>query len=294
MSLVSEQCINFVKQFEGFCADVEPDCVGVPTLGYGMTGQEIAGLSHVTEEQATQLLRNHINNEYAAPLKNDLDSRGVHLNQNQFDALVSMAYNVGVDSVLGSTLYRNVCQGVRDVNTITQDFCMWDKAGGRTLEGLLRRRKSEAAMFFGSGNIQSNVSNQSVSDSSIANLQRELNSLINANLVVDGLTGPATNAAVKEFQSLMGLAADGIAGINTWSAINQIRSYPTDGITYPHYEYATRWIQWRIGTTIDGVFGSGTAQRVKDFQQSIDDTHGENLSVDGIVGKETWRCMFKY
>ncbi|MFL0251237.1 GH25 family lysozyme [Clostridium neuense] len=139
-----------------------------------------------------------------------------------------------------------------------------------------------------------NVSNQSIGDTSIINLQKELNSMINASLVADGISGQATETATKNFQRIMGLSVDGIAGNATWSAIKEIRSYPTDGITYSHYEYATRWIQWRIGTTIDGIFGSGTAQRVKDFQKSINDAHGENIAVDGIVGKETWRCMFKY
>lgn len=152
MSLVSEQCVDFVKSFEGFSATVYKDCVGVPTLGYGMTGKEIEGLSSVTEAQASQMLEKLLNSSYAQPIKNDLDSKGISLNQNQFDALVSMAYNVGVGSVLNSTLYKNICAGARDISTITEDFCMWDKAGGNVVQGLLRRRQAEAQMFFGIGN----------------------------------------------------------------------------------------------------------------------------------------------
>jgi GH24 family phage-related lysozyme (muramidase) len=151
-SLVSKQCVNFVKGFEGFYSKPYYDCVGVKTLGYGMTGSEIAGIDYVTEEQASQMLENLLNNKYAQPIKDDLDSRGVKLTQNQFDALVSMAYNVGTGGVLGSTLYRNICNGVRDVDTITADFCMWDKGGGQVISGLLRRRKAEAAMFFDNNN----------------------------------------------------------------------------------------------------------------------------------------------
>lgn len=152
MSLVSKQCVDFVKSFEGFSATPYRDCVGVLTLGYGMTGKEITGISSVTEAQASQMLENLLNNNYAAPIKKDLDGRGVKLTQNQFDALVSMAYNIGTGGLLGSTLYRNICAGVRDVNTITTDFEMWDKAGGNVVSGLLRRRKEEAAMFFSNGN----------------------------------------------------------------------------------------------------------------------------------------------
>lgn len=150
--LVSKQCIDFIKSFEGFSATPYLDCVGVRTLGYGMTGKEIEGLSYVTEEQASIMLEDLLNNKYATPLKSDLDSKGVKLNQNQFDALVSMAYNIGVSGVLGSTLYKNICNGVRDVATITANFTAWSKAGGKTLPGLLRRRQREAAMFFSNDN----------------------------------------------------------------------------------------------------------------------------------------------
>lgn len=151
-NLVSKQLVDFVKGFEGFYPQPYYDCVGVKTLGYGMTGNEIAGISYVTEEQASKMLEDLLNNKYAQPIKDNLDNRGVKLSQNEFDALVSMAYNVGTDGLLGSTLYRNICAGVRDVNTITEDFCMWDKAGGKEISGLLRRRKAEAAMFFSNNN----------------------------------------------------------------------------------------------------------------------------------------------
>ncbi|MFL0252370.1 GH25 family lysozyme [Clostridium neuense] len=164
---------------------------------------------------------------------------------------------------------------------------------------------SESGRVSGvNGNVDLNVSGPSfnfknntgttVKNSSIIRLQQELNSMINAGLVVDGIIGPATIAAIRRFQSIMGLNVDGIAGIMTWAAINEIRSYPTDGVKYPHYEYATRWIQWRVGAAIDGIFGSGTENKVKVFQRNINSAHGEKLAVDGIVGKETWRCMFKY
>lgn len=128
----------------------------------------------------------------------------------------------------------------------------------------------------------------------VQELQNQLNSLINADLVVDGINGPKTVAAVKKLQGIMGLAQDGIAGAKTLAAISQIRSYPVVGINYPKYEYATRWIQWRVGTSIDGIFGNGTSAAVKNLQSSVNKAHGEKLAVDGIVGKETWRCMFKY
>lgn len=148
---VSEQAIDFIKSWEGFYSEPYYDCVGVKTLGYGMTGEEIRGLDYVTEEQATSMLKDWINRKYAPIIKNDLDSQGIVLKQNEFDALVSFAYNCGTsktNGLLGSTLYRNICNGVRDSETITANFQAWSNSGGKRIEGLYRRRTKEAAMFL--------------------------------------------------------------------------------------------------------------------------------------------------
>jgi len=147
-SLVSNECIDFIKSWEGYFAEPYIDCVGVKTLGYGMTGEEIEGITEVTEEQATQMLKDWINNKYAPVIKADLDSKGMTLNQNEFDALVSMSYNVGTGGLLGSTLYKNVVAGIRDVDTITSNFRAWSNGGGQRIEGLYRRRTKEAAMLL--------------------------------------------------------------------------------------------------------------------------------------------------
>lgn len=148
MNYVSSKCISFIKSFEGFSPTVYNDMVGVPTLGYGMTGSEIKGLTSVTEAKATEMLIELVNRKYAKPIVDDLASRNVALNQYQLDALVSMAYNVGIHGLLSSTLYSNVCKGIRDSATITSNFLMWNKAGGRVVAGLTRRRQEEAKMFL--------------------------------------------------------------------------------------------------------------------------------------------------
>lgn len=148
MGLVSKQCIDFVKSFEGFSANVYLDIVNVPTLGYGMTGKEIQGLKHVTEEQASSMLGKLLNENYAMPIKRNLEANRFNLNQNEFDALVSMAYNIGVSGLLGSTLYKNVLKGIKDKSTITTNFQAWSNAGGKQVPGLLRRRTEESKMFL--------------------------------------------------------------------------------------------------------------------------------------------------
>ncbi|GAA0076211.1 hypothetical protein UT300005_05890 [Clostridium sp. CTA-5] len=147
-SLVSDACINFIKSWEGFSATPYYDEVGVLTLGYGMTGDEIKGLSSVTENQASEMLKNLVNNKYAKAIKKDLDSKNINLKQNEFDALVSFAYNCGTTGLLGSTLYKNVVLGIRDTDTIVANFQAWSNGGGRRIEGLYRRRTKEAAMFL--------------------------------------------------------------------------------------------------------------------------------------------------
>lgn len=155
-SLVSDACIDFIKSWEGYYSTPYIDCVGVKTLGYGMTGEEIESISKVTEEQATSMLKEWVNNKYAPIVKSDLDSKGVILVPNEFDALVSFAYNCGTGGLLGSTLYKNIVSGVKDSATITSNFQAWSSGGGRRIEGLYRRRTKEAAMFL-SGDYTGNV-----------------------------------------------------------------------------------------------------------------------------------------
>ncbi len=148
-SLVSSKCIDFIKSWEGFHPNKYYDCVGILTQGYGLTGKEIEDLpATITEEKATELLKDLISRKYTPVVKKDLDSKNIHLKQYEFDSLVSFAYNCGTSGLLGSTLYKNVCNGIRDKNTITANFVTWSNGGGKRIEGLYRRRTKEAAMFL--------------------------------------------------------------------------------------------------------------------------------------------------
>ncbi|MBN1046163.1 cell wall-binding protein [Clostridium botulinum] len=149
--LVSDSCIDFIKLWEGFPEEGRKyyDMVGVLTQGYGMTGKEIENLpDQISEYEATKLLKEWINKKYAPVIKKDLDSKGICLKQNEFDSLVSFAYNCGTSGLLGSTLYRNIVAGIRDKDTITSNFQAWSNGGGKRIEGLYRRRTKEADMFL--------------------------------------------------------------------------------------------------------------------------------------------------
>jgi len=259
---VSQTGVNFVKGFEGFRGSVYNDMVGVATLGYGMTGSAIKGLTNITEMVASNMLEDLINNKYGDPISKDLDRLGVKLNQNQFDAIVSMAYNVGVAGLLGSTLYSDIVSGVRDKNTITKDFAMWCKAGGVTVNGLLRRRNEEASMFLKATNNVILTSrpvvskNNSTGNEFIKRLQRELNKQCNSNLIVDGYIGPKT-----------------------------LNACPTVKITARGN--ITKLLQEKLGVSADGIFGNATLNAVKNFQKR------NGLSSDGIVGDATWAKLLK-
>jgi lysozyme len=117
-----------------------------------MTGDEIANLpDQIDEPTAASLLRTLINNKYAAAVKNNLDLKGLTLSQNQFDALVIFAYNCGTGALFGSTLYKNICAGIRDADTIYNNFMMWNKGeiDGKmqAIAGLTKRRSAEANIF---------------------------------------------------------------------------------------------------------------------------------------------------
>ena len=191
--LISKACIDFVKKFEGFYPNVYLDIVGVRTLGYGMTGKEIEGLKTITEVQASIMLENLLNNNYALPIKKNLDLRNIVLKQNEFDAIVSMAYNIGVNGLLGSTLYKNITAGIRDRATITANFQAWSNAGGKWVEGLYRRRTEEAEMFLKADTSKINYQERYVRE--FQKFYNEVTKTANP-LKVDGLYGKATQTAL--------------------------------------------------------------------------------------------------
>jgi lysozyme len=122
-------------------------------------------------------------------------------------------------------------------------------------------------------------------DPAVRLIQLQLNTLLKKHLEVDSIKGSLTTAAIKEFQSAMGLKPDGIWGPKTVEAVQEIYSRPTDGVPYPHHEYATRYIQYRVGGAIDGVFFNETKVNVQNWQAR------HSLNADGIVGPLTWSKM---
>jgi len=152
-SLVSDDCVNFIKQYEGLSLEPYYDGTGYTdaqyTIGYGTVKASVPEAfenTPITEEQACYYLKLEIT-KMAQIIKADLDAKGISLSQSQQDGLYSFSYNCGESALLNSSLYRYIVSGGRDADTIQNYFCMWDRAEGVELSGLKARRVAESNIF---------------------------------------------------------------------------------------------------------------------------------------------------
>jgi peptidoglycan hydrolase-like protein with peptidoglycan-binding domain len=113
-------------------------------------------------------------------------------------------------------------------------------------------------------------------------------------VVVDGIFGPSTEAAVRAFQQEKGLAVDGIVGPNTWSAliVTVKQGSQGDAVRGVQEEFQFRNLSGdpSKGLAVDGIFGPKTDAAVRGFQQALH-TDVPSVTVDGIVGPVTWQAL---
>ena len=137
---ISNNGLDLVKHFEGCELKAYLCPAGVWTIGYGHTKGVQEG-DEWSESHAEHMLEVEME-EYEQYI-NDLVE--VELNQNQFDAMVSWVYNLGVGNLQASTLLKVLNAG--DYAGVPEQIMRWNKAGGKVLEGLTRRRQAEADLF---------------------------------------------------------------------------------------------------------------------------------------------------
>lgn len=140
----SQQILSFIASFEKFVAKPYLDAADIPTIGYGATlypsGKKVTMQDKaITEPTAMGYMLHHISTRITPHIPTGLP-------QNEFDALVSFVYNVGSGAFNSSTLKKKVlaqapCQDIR------AEFMRWNKAGGKVLAGLTKRRQREADIF---------------------------------------------------------------------------------------------------------------------------------------------------
>lgn len=145
---VSSAGVNLVARFEGFRAYPYQDVNGKWAIGYGDTLGITAHTPPYPRAYAYSRLRERLNRDYLPAVLAAAKAGGVKLRQNQIDALVSLAYNVGT-GVVGSKSQIGIDLRHGLVKNVSRDFLLYDRAGGTALPGLLARRKAERDLFDG-------------------------------------------------------------------------------------------------------------------------------------------------
>jgi len=144
---LNKEGADLIKEFEG-CKLKAYQCSAKKwTIGYGNTfyedGKPVLPGHAITQEKADQLFE-IIANEFAAKVAKLVMS---NVTDNQFASLVSFSYNCGIANLQKSTLLKKVNANHND-QTIRAEFAKWNKAGGKVLAGLTRRREAESNLYF--------------------------------------------------------------------------------------------------------------------------------------------------
>ena len=250
---IGQEGLELIKKFEG-CRLVAYRCAaGVWTIGYGHTSGVKQGQT-CTQKQAEKWLKedcqkfaDFVDNPSYVPVTSQL-------NDNQRDALISFAYNCGQNNL------KTLCAG-RDITAIGNAIPKYNKAGGRVLQGLVRRRQAERNMFLNGSSgtvVNINGGSSNIQDTRVLELQRLCNAILHLNIAEDNIWGQETE--------------------------NAVRQLPLCGIPYTQREL-TKWVQLRLGISPDGIFLYETANAVRQWQRS----HG--LVVDEIVGYNTYKSL---
>lgn len=201
--------INLIKQCEGCVNKVYLDAVNVKTVGYGHTGNDVNKLpvgTIVSQEQINTWL---VNDLIKFERKVDKYTAKYQFNQNQFDALVSFAFNVGnIDQLTAS--------GTRTISEIAQKILLYNNAGGRVLNGLKKRRQAEHDLFVKPVYPTLKIGSRG---EYVVSVQMYLSILGFEVGTVDGIYGTKTATAVKMYQEEKKLKIDGIWGRECWASV---------------------------------------------------------------------------
>lgn len=146
--------LDHIKQWEGLRTTAYKDVAGIWTIGYGHTAaagepKPKAGMK-ITEKRATEILMSDLG-QYEQAVE---DAVKVDINDNQFAALVSFTYNVGIGAFKKSTLLKKLNKG--DYDSVPTEIMKWTKAGGKRVQGLVNRRRAEGAIWIKGAFVSSN------------------------------------------------------------------------------------------------------------------------------------------
>lgn len=146
-SNVSDFGAAFIRKWEGCELQAYQDLKGIWTIGYGNTmyknGTSVKQGDTITQLEADILFRSILSRfetSLSKLLRNDVT-------QSQYDALLSLCYNIGIGAFGGSTILRLINRNANDPN-IRAEFMKWNRSGGKVSNGLTNRRTAEAKMYF--------------------------------------------------------------------------------------------------------------------------------------------------
>ena len=139
---ISQEGLDLIKKFEGCELKAYQDSVGVWTIGYGHT-KGVEEDQEITQDEAEDMLASELD-EYEGYIRDMVEC---DLEQCQFDALVAWVYNLGPTNLRSSTMLKRL--NANDLDDVPNQIKRWDKAGGKVLAGLVRRREAESLLFEG-------------------------------------------------------------------------------------------------------------------------------------------------
>lgn len=246
--------IELIKKYEGCRTEAYKCAAGVWTIGYGHT-KGVKQYTKISMAQAEQFLLEDI-----SVCENVINGLNPYYqwNQNQFDAMVSFCFNCGAANVTKLTANR-----MRTKATIADKMLTYCKANGKQLDGLLRRRKEERALFL----TPVSAIQQNGTESAYGNFQNWIKML-----------QTACNEEYSKVQKV-----DGIPGEITLSCCPTLRT-GSRGVVVGMLQQRLNEIGYSCGN-VDKIFGEKTEKAVKGYQKA------KAIKQDGIVGKETWRRL---
>lgn len=284
----SKNGINLIKKFEGCQLKAYKCAAGVWTIGYGHTAG-VKSTNVITQEKAEEYLKEDLT-KYEKNVEKYNSKYG--WNQNEFDALVSFAFNIG-------SIDKLTANGTRSRATIADKILLYNNAGGKVLTGLKERRKAERELFL-TPVAQQYVSKNKTTDGSgiIRAVQKWLNDTYgnhiktcvacgNAVLELDGLYGSKTKSALTVALQVW-LNADFNCGIKITGKWNDeterackkyVAIYQGDNSKGSQIVQAILYCNKYNPQLFDDSFNSDCEKALKAYQKD----HG--LKADGIAGK---------
>ena len=212
---IGQAGLALIKQYEGCRLAAYRCAAGVWTIGYGHTAGVHSGMT-ITQARADAYLQQdiakfegYVNNPAYVPIT-------ANLNQNQFDALVSFAFNLGAGNL------RKLCKG-RTAAQIAQAMTQYCKANGKVLAGLRRRRAAEQALFNKPVSAAP-AQNENTEDYNMKTIKKgsKGNAVKVWQIIIgvtpDGKFGSGTESTTRDWQESHGLTVDGTVGPMSWKA----------------------------------------------------------------------------